>query len=128
VDLDQPENNMTDFKSDDYQEGQESQGVGDSIAKVTHFFRIHKVAEAVARIAGAAGCGCKERREFLNQLFPYKHTVRTFKVLKDINIDIDENGVPQTIYKEGEILEIKRGHPLFSGIIELQKDGGLVEM
>ena len=119
---------MDNFKKDDYKEGQESQGFGDSIAKVTHFFRIHKVAEAVAKITGAAGCGCKERREFLNQLFPYKNTVRNFKVLKDINLNIDENGVAQNTYKEGEILEVKRGHPLFSAIIELQRDGGLVEI
>jgi hypothetical protein len=32
---------MTDFKSDDYQEGQQSQGLGDSIAKFTHLFRIN---------------------------------------------------------------------------------------
>ena len=117
---------MDNFKKDDYKEGQESQGFGDSIAKVTHFFRIHKVAEAVAKIAGAAGCGCKERREFLNQLFPYKTTVRKFEVLKDI-----ASGETNTFisnYKKGDIIEIKRGHDLFGGIIELQKDGYLVEI
>jgi len=116
------------FKKDDYQEGQESQGLGDSIAKVTHFFRINKVAEAVAKMAGAEGCGCKERREFLNQLFPYKDTVRKFKVLREVNLNRDENGVPQKTYREGDIIEIKRGHELFSGVIELQKEGGMVEI
>jgi hypothetical protein len=108
---------MADFKSDDYQEGQQSQGFGDSIAKMTHFFRIHKVAEAVAKIAGAAGCGCKERREFLNQLFPYKTTVRKFKVIKDFED-----------YKVGDILDVKRGHNIFGQVIELQKDEIIVEM
>jgi hypothetical protein len=107
---------MTEFKSDDYKEGQESQGFGDSIAKMTHLFRINKVAEAVAKLAGAPGCGCKERREFLNQLFPYNNTTRTFKFLKEF-----------ATYKEGDIVEIKRGHALFKRIIELQKEEILVE-
>jgi hypothetical protein len=108
---------MAEFKADDYQEGQESQGLGDSIAKVTHFFRINKVAEAVAKIAGAEGCGCKERREFLNQLFPYQDTVRKFKMLRDFGTN-----------KAGDEVEIKRGHPFFGRIIELQKEGILVEI
>ena len=117
---------MDNFKKDDYKEGQESQGFGDTIAKVTHFFRIHKVAEAVAKIAGAAGCGCKERREFLNQLFPYKTTVRKFKVLKNISVTVNSNNAQE--YLEGEVIEIKRGHDLFSSIIEFQRDGFIVEI
>jgi hypothetical protein len=117
---------MDNFKKDDYKEGQESQGFGDSIAKVTHFFRIHKVAEAIAKLAGAEGCGCKERREFLNQLFPYKTTVRKFKVVRDINSTPESDNIDT--YKEGDILEIKRGHDLFGQVIELQKDGFIVEI
>ena len=60
---------------------QKSQGVGDTIAKITNFFGIDKVAEAVAKLAGAEGCGCNERREMLNELFPYEGKVRKFKVL-----------------------------------------------
>lgn len=108
---------MDNFKRDDYQEGQESKGLGDSIAKFTHAFRIHKVAEAVAKIAGAPGCGCKERREFLNQLFPYQKTVRSFKVLR-----------PFRTYEVDTILEVNRKHPIFSQIIELQRDGVIVEL
>ena len=48
---------------------QPSQGLGDTIAKVTHFFGIDKVADAVAKIAGAEGCGCAERQQMLNELF-----------------------------------------------------------
>jgi hypothetical protein len=117
---------MDNFKKDDYKEGQESQGFGDSIAKVTHFFRIHKVAEAIAKLAGAEGCGCKERREFLNQLFPYKTTVRKFKVVRNINATPESDNI--NAYKEGDILEIKRGHDLFGQVIELQKDGFIVEI
>ena len=114
------------FKKDDYQLGQESKGFGDTIAKFTHTFRINKVAEAVAKIAGAAGCGCKERREFLNQLFPYKTTVRKFKVLADITPS-DTNSYLDS-YKKGDIIEIKRGHDLFGAVIELQKEGAIEEI
>ncbi len=107
----------TEFKKDDYQEGQESKGFGDTIAKFTHAFRINKVAEAVAKLAGAAGCGCKERREFLNQLFPYKTTVRKFQIKKELGD-----------YKVGDIVEVQRGHELFGSIIELQRDSIIEEI
>jgi len=61
---------------------QDSQGLGDTIAKVTSFFGIDKVADAVAKLAGAEGCGCNERRQLLNDLFPYEGKTRKFKVLK----------------------------------------------
>ena len=58
---------------------QNSQGLGDTIAKITNFFGIDKVADAVAKLAGAPGCGCNERFEMLNQLFPYDSKTRKFK-------------------------------------------------
>jgi hypothetical protein len=116
----------TEFKNDDYKEGQESKGFGDTIAKFTHAFRINKVAEAVAKIAGAAGCGCKERREFLNQLFPYKNTVRKFQILLDIKVTEESSNSNE--YKKGDIIEVKRGHELFGAIIELQQQGALEEI
>ena len=102
---------------------EESTGLGDSIAKVTHFFRLDKVADAVARIAGAEGCGCSERREYLNQLFPYKRTVRKFIVLRDIKRPQDSQE-----YLEGTVVEINRDHELFGSVIELTKDKFLVEV
>lgn len=46
----------------------ESKGLGDSIAKVTQATGIDKVVKAVV----GEDCGCKQRQEKLNQLFPYK--------------------------------------------------------
>jgi len=46
----------------------ESKGLGDSIAKVTQATGINKAVKAVV----GEDCGCKERQEKLNQLFPYK--------------------------------------------------------
>jgi hypothetical protein len=108
---------------DNFDPKQEAKGLGDSIAKVTHFFRIDKVADAVAKMVGAEGCGCAERREYLNQLFPYEKTVRQFIVLRDIKRPQDSQE-----YLEGTILDIKRDHELFGAVIELTKEKFLVEV
>ena len=100
---------------------QQSQGVGDTIAKITNFFGIDKVADAVAKLAGAEGCGCNERRQLLNELFPYDDKVRKFKFLKSAAF----HGVE---YFEGQIVEVNKSHPLFNGIIVLAKDEIIVEL
>jgi len=94
---------------------QQSQGVGDTIAKITNFFGIDKVADAVAKLAGAEGCGCNERREMLNELFPYDSKTRKFKVLKQFNWQ-------GTTYFEGQEVEVNKKHPLHGGVIILAKD------
>ena len=50
----------------------ESKGLGDTIAKFTHLTKIDVLAEKVAHAMGEEDCGCKRRREKLNELFPYK--------------------------------------------------------
>ena len=52
---------------------EESTGLGDTIAKVTHAVGLDKVAESVAKADGKDDCGCNKRREKLNELFPYKN-------------------------------------------------------
>jgi hypothetical protein len=48
-----------------------SKGLGDSIEKLTKFTGIKSV---VTRIVDKTGgdCGCNERRDTLNRMFPYK--------------------------------------------------------
>lgn len=100
---------------------QESQGLGDTIAKVTNFFGIDKVAEAIAKIAGAEGCGCDERREALNALFPYKEKIRKFKVLKQFLWEGDQ-------YSVGQEVSVNNEHPLFDGILALSTDKVIEEI
>jgi hypothetical protein len=100
---------------------QQSQGVGDTIAKITNFFGIDKVADAVAKLAGAPGCGCNERRQMLNELFPYETTVRKFKVLKNFNWDNEG-------YAVDAIIKVDKNHPLHNGVIVLVKDGVIEEI
>lgn len=49
-----------------------SKGLGDTIAKITHATGLDVVAESVAKALGKEDCGCNRRREKLNELFPYK--------------------------------------------------------
>lgn len=100
---------------------QESQGVGDTIAKITNFFGIDKVADAVAKLAGAPGCGCNERRQLLNELFPYETKTRKFKVLKQFVWH-------ETTYFEGQEVEVNSQHPLYHGVIVLAKDNVIIEL
>jgi hypothetical protein len=51
---------------------EESKGLGDTIAKVTHALKLDILAEKVANAMGEEDCGCNRRREKLNELFPYK--------------------------------------------------------
>ena len=53
-------------------ENQESKGLGDTIAKVTHAVGLDKVAESVAKAVGKEDCGCGKRQQKLNDLFPYR--------------------------------------------------------
>ena len=100
---------------------QESKGIGDTIAKVTNFFGIDKLADAVAKLAGAEGCGCNERRQMLNELFPYEGKTIKIKILKQFNW----GGVE---YFEGQIIEVNKNHPLSGGMIVLAKDKMLEEL
>ena len=53
---------------------QESEGLGDTIAKFTNATGLDKLADAVAKLAGAEDCGCNRRRKKLNKVVPYKKT------------------------------------------------------
>lgn len=50
----------------------ESKGLGDTVAKVTHATGLDRLATQVAKLTGKQDCGCKKRQEQLNNLFPYK--------------------------------------------------------
>ena len=100
---------------------QESKGLGDTVAKITNFFGIDKVADAVAKLAGAEGCGCNERRQLLNDLFPYDGKIRYFEVKQQFKWH-------ESDYFKGQRLEITKSHPIHGGVITLVKDGILEEI
>ena len=51
--------------------GTKSEGLGDTIAKITSATKLDKLAESIAEAVGAEDCGCKKRQAKLNQMFPY---------------------------------------------------------
>jgi len=53
-------------------EKNKSKGLGDTIEKITKATGIKKVVEKVSEITGK-DCGCNERKDTLNRLFPYNY-------------------------------------------------------
>lgn len=51
---------------------EQSKGLGDTIKKITSATKLDKLAEKIAEVAGADDCGCDERQDKLNKMFPYK--------------------------------------------------------
>lgn len=62
------DNNM----AEEFDPKKPSEGLGDTVAKVTNVLGIDKLAEGVAHLLGKEDCGCNRRREKLNEIFPYK--------------------------------------------------------
>ena len=50
-----------------------SKGLGDTVEKITKATGIKKVVDAISEATGI-DCGCGERKELLNKIFPYKQT------------------------------------------------------
>jgi hypothetical protein len=50
-----------------------SEGLGDTIAKITELLKIDQLAQKIAESLGHEDCGCSRRQEKLNELFPYKN-------------------------------------------------------
>jgi hypothetical protein len=48
-----------------------TEGLGDTIAKITNLFGIDILADRIAKLFGKEDCGCDRRRKKLNKLVPY---------------------------------------------------------
>jgi hypothetical protein len=51
---------------------QPSRGLGDTIAKITHYTGIAKAVEVVTEALGIEDCGCGARQEWANNFKPYE--------------------------------------------------------
>jgi len=49
----------------------QSEGLGDTVAKITEFLMIDQLAQKIAESMGHEDCGCTRRQEKLNKIFPY---------------------------------------------------------
>ena len=102
---------------------QESEGLGDTIAKFTNATGLDKVAEAVAKLAGAEDCGCNRRRKKLNKAIPYKKPTKnkplkeiigTYEVIGEIYCKLP--GIGNKVLNKGTILTVDENHPLYEDI------------
>lgn len=106
---------------ENFDPNKESEGLGDTIAKFTNLLGIDKVAEGLAKLAGAKDCGCSRRKDLLNELFPYSHSVREFRVLKDFKHD-------STLFKQGTTIHVAKTSKIRNNILNLVRDGILEEV
>jgi len=49
----------------------QSEGLGDTVAKITKAIGLDKVADSAAKLLGMEDCGCEDRRKRLNKEFRY---------------------------------------------------------
>ena len=122
----------------DFNSKEKSKGLGDTIAKITHATGLDKVADAVAKAAGAEDCGCNKRRKTLNEIFPYtkenksKETpyinsvpldeiLGNYELIQEITATIPEMGT--TTFTKGTVLTIhSKEHPLYNDIPHYYKN------
>ncbi len=113
----------------DFNPKEKSKGLGDTIAKVTHATGLDKVADAVAKAAGAEDCGCNKRRKTLNEIFPYAKKTNPkqphinteplltlygkYEVLQEIHCTLPTLG--KTTFTKGKIIVIDNLHHYYGG-------------
>ena len=83
-----------------------SKGLGDTIEKITEATGIKKVVETISELTGV-DCGCDERKEKLNKLFPYNKpeclTDNEVEILAPYKAKFPVNISPVEQYKINEI-------------------------
>jgi hypothetical protein len=109
---------------------QESQGLGDTIAKFTHATGLDVVADKVAKALGKEDCGCNKRREKLNELVPFKKSENiplvplpaTFIIKRSLSIQVDSELVK---YSKEEKVYITEDHPIAPSLNYFIKIGAI---
>jgi hypothetical protein len=99
-----------------------SKGLGDTIAKITKATGIDKVAKKVL----GDDCGCEERKEALNKMFPYAN-VRQFT---DDEISIYESVIPRikgTISGQDQATLVKLYNKVFNSNKKTSSCGSCVQ-
>jgi hypothetical protein len=79
----------------DFDPTQPSRGLGDTVAKITHYTGISKLSEIISEALNIEDCGCSRRQESLNNLISYQTFDKTieegeYKVLQNIKINNNE--------------------------------------
>lgn len=107
-----------------------SQGLGDTIAKITHATGLDVVADKVAKAMGKEDCGCNRRREKLNQLVSYSNPTPSHSVplpstfLINRNLSIQVNGELVKYAKEEKVY-VTENHPIAQSLEYFLKIGAI---
>ena len=48
-----------------------SKGIGDTVEKITKATGVKAAVKTITKAIGIEDCGCEERRDTLNRIFPY---------------------------------------------------------
>jgi hypothetical protein len=102
-----------------------SKGIGDSIERITKATGIKKVVDKISEVTGI-DCGCEERKEALNKMFPYAN-VRQFT--KD-EMSIYESVLPRikgTISGQDQATLVKLYNKVFNAKKETSSCGKCVQ-
>lgn len=59
------------FNQEEMKLTEKSKGLGDTLEKITTATGVKRVVEKVSQAVGK-DCGCKQRKDALNRMFPYK--------------------------------------------------------
>jgi len=107
-------------------ENKKATGLGDTIAQITHFFKLDLLAEWIAKLRGKEDCGCSRRRDKLNKLVSYIHIPedqyvftesRKFRILEDITIPGD--ALDYITYTKDEIVFIDPSYGIYYNLRDL---------
>jgi hypothetical protein len=107
---------------------QPSQGLGDTIAKITHYTGISKLTEVITEALGIEDCGCNRRRENLNTSISYEtpqlNLEGEYKVLKKILLKTEQDSYT---FDVGEIIYIDKEHLLYNTLSHYLFIGALIK-
>lgn len=108
---------------------QPSQGLGDTIAKVTHYTGISKLTEVITEALGIEDCGCDRRRENLNNKYSYsspepQNLEGEYKILKKITFKTDTESF---IFNENDLVFIDKNHILYNTLSHYLSIGALIK-
>jgi len=107
-----------------------SQGLGETIAKITHATGLDVVADKVAKAMGKDDCGCNRRREKLNKLVPFNNNKlipsvplpSIFLINRNLSIQWDNSLIR---YSKGEEVFVDENHPIAQSLNYFLKIGAI---
>jgi hypothetical protein len=108
---------------------QPSQGLGDTIAKITHYTGISKLTEVITEALGIEDCGCNRRRENLNIDYSYssskpQNLEGEYKILKKISLQTENENF---IFNENDLVFIDKDHILYNTLSHYLLIGALIK-